>query len=363
VKKVGLLVLFILGFAQVIATEEDYSTMSITELNQALRTAVAKNAFGEVQKLVRAGANVNEEIFVDETLGRGEGCWAFRTCYTLLELAAISGYTDIVKELIKAGVVIHEDHNNSSEWCDAALIGASREGHVDVVRELIKAGVNVNHVDRESTALRRAAYKGHVDVVRVLIKAGVNVNHDTNGFTALGDASGEGHVDVVRELIKGGANVNYVGWTDETFLIGASRRGHVGVVRELIKGGADVNLTNKNGETALMCAIKNHHFDAVQTLLQSSQYHTGIWQLIKDSFSDCGTKPINLVDKDGNTALILAVKYVRCSYIKGDDKDYEICINSQKILKALLETQGIDLHYANKRGETAEKLLKQKSLQ
>ncbi len=56
-KKVGLLVLVMLGFAQVSGTEADYSKMSTNELNGALIIAVKKGSFGEVQKLVGAGVN------------------------------------------------------------------------------------------------------------------------------------------------------------------------------------------------------------------------------------------------------------------------------------------------------------------
>ena len=139
------------------------------------------------------------------------------------------------------------------------------------------------------------------------------------------------------------------GWSQQ--LIEAADRGHVDVVRELIKAGAHVNLTNKNGDTALMCAIKNHDFDVVQSLLQSPEFHTGIWQRIKDSFSDSGTKSINYADKNGNTALILAVKSICYSYY--DNRGYKDCVNSQKIVEELLKTPGIDPHHVNNKGETA----------
>jgi len=399
-KKLGLLVLLMLGFAQVSATEADYANMSAKELDAALVVAVKKGSFGEVQKLVGAGAHVNNEITITGSLGRGEGCMDYMLIHTLLEYAAINGYLDIVKELIKAGAVIDVDHPQYSSYGATALIGAAGSGHVDVVKELIKAGADVNHRDKGQTALGVASCNGHANVVRELLKAGANVNDVDVLGTALTRAAEEGHVDVVRELIRAGADVNYVDW-EYTVLIKAAMRGHADVVRELIKAGADVNragsrehnhqmgntalietanrghsdvikelikggahvnLTNKNGDTALMCAIKNHDFDVVKSLLQSPEFDTGIWQLIKDVFSDSETKSINFADKDGNTALILAIKYARFSYIKGNMREYNICKDSQNILNALLETPGVDFHHANKKGETAIKLLEQKDL-
>ena len=371
------------------------SNKSSKELNNALISAVKNNRPEKVQELVQARADVNQEITTTWTHGSGEGCMAGMTIYTLLEYAAIHGYIDIVKELIKAGAVIYSDHPQNSSRGPAALIGASREGHIEVVRELIKAGANVNHADRGDTALIRAAYHGHVDVVRELIKAGADVNDANILGKALSDAADKGHIDVVKELINAGADVNYEYWEDtvlikastrghadvvkelikagahvnqaastqyahykgNTALIEAADRGHVDVIRELIQAGAHVNLTNKNGDTALMCAIKNNDFDVVQSLLQSPEFNAGIWQRIKDSFSDSGTKSINYADKNGDTALILAAKHARFSYEKGNDSQYKRCINSQKIIEELLKTHGIDRHHVNKKGETFRTLL------
>jgi ankyrin repeat protein len=334
----------------------DFSSMSSKELNNALISAVKKNKPETVQELVQAGADVNKEMTITGSHGRGEGCMDYMIIYTLLEYAAIHGYVDIVKELINAGAVIYADHPQYSDYAAAALIGASRKGHVDVVRALIKAGADVNHADRGDTALCEASRGGHVDVVKELIRAGADVDHVGILGTALIGASRTGYVDVIKELIKAGADVNFTNeYGGDTALIQASIRGYADVVRELIKAGAHVNLTNKNGDTALMCAIKNHHFDVVQSILQSPEFHTGIWQRIKDLFSDSGTKSINYADKDGNTALILAIQRVRCSY--SNNQEYNICVNSQNIINALLQTPGINLHHVNKNGDTAITLL------
>jgi ankyrin repeat protein len=363
-KKFGLLVLLMFGFAQVSGTEIDYSKMSINELDSALIRAVAGNSFDEVQTLVAAGANVHGEITISGTLGRGEGCMDYTDVYSLLQYAAMQGYLDILKELIKAGALIHVGYDHGP----AALHKASQAGHVDVVRELIKAGADLNYENFGYTVLGIASAKGHVDVVKELIKAGADVNYvycvkkdhhiDCLKKTALYRASEAGHVDVVRELIKAGADVNYVGCLKETALIEAVNRGYVDVVRELIKAGAHVNLTNEKGDTALMCAIKKHDFDLVQILLQSCEFQTGIWQLIRDLFFGSGAKAINYADKDGNTVLILAVNNILFRYREGNSKEYEACVNSQRIVEELFKFPGIDHHHVNKYGETAMTLLK-----
>lgn len=122
----------------------------------------------------------------------------------------------------------------------------------------------------------------------------------------------------------------------------------------LLKEGANVSYVNKHGRTTLMEAVVQHDLNTVQSLLQVPEMTTG-------SHFSAGTKPINYADKDGNTALILAIKNIRYSYI--DNQEYNICMNSQNIIQALLDTPGIDVCHANKNGETAvflfEKLLSQ----
>ena len=73
------------------------------------------------------------------------------------------------------------------------------------------------------------------------------------------------------------------------------------------------------------------------------------------SYFGFATKPINYADQDGNTALILAIQRVRSTYI--NNQEYNICVNSQNIIKTLLETPGIDPHHVNKNDETAITLL------
>lgn len=395
-KKVGLLVLVMLSFAQAAGTT-DYSKMSPNELDRALIIAVEKGSSDEVQTLVRLGANVNGEIIVHESDGSGEGSCDRADFYTLLQYAASKGYLAIVKELIKAGVKV--DTNNwviyTSKLNSTALIQAAKNGHANVVIELIKAGANVNQsTDLGYTALIEAATQGHVDVVKELIKAGANVNQSTSmGDTPLIKAAENDHADVVRELIKAGANVNQENrWNYDsgTALIQASRKGHAHVVRELVKAvdakssmlshvkclfvnsekcelcinkndrskaliqaarkghanvvidlvkaGANVNHSDEHGNTALMLAIREHNLDFVKILLKTPGIN------------------INHADKNGNTALIIALQSIVYTYIEGNKASYNLCLDSQKIVEQLIQTPGINPHHVNKNGDTAIKL-------
>ncbi|NGX48073.1 MAG: hypothetical protein K1000chlam3_01461 [Chlamydiae bacterium] len=264
-----------------------------------------------------------------------------------------------------------EDYSKMSiTELDAAFILAVQEHRSDKVQELIQAGANVNTPipytwtsgdcdwKIESTALMYAVRHNCPNMVKVLLTAEKKLNE------ALDVAIKEGYSDVVEELIKGGADINYVNKNEDTPLIIAIQHARATaefspqaqeharsrwnqrrkIIQTLLKAGANINHVNKYGRTALMEAVIEHDLNTVQNLLQAPEINTG-------SFFGFATKPINYADKDGNTALILAIQRVRCSYT--NNQEYNICINSQNIMNALLETPGIDPHHVNKKGETA----------
>jgi ankyrin repeat protein len=291
-KKVGLLVLVMFGFAQVSSAAEAYSKMSANELNAAFITAVKKRCSDEVQKLVQAGADVNIPISYWWT--EGDCDWEIES--TALIYAIRHNCPKMVKALL-----LKVEKKKLNEALDIAI----KEGYPDVVEELIKGGANINYVnENKDTPLIRA----------------VQYAHATSEFNPQ---------------------------AQERFKYGWARRRKI--IQTLLKEGANVSHANKDGRTALMEAVIEHDLNTVQSLLQ-------VPEMTRCSYFGFGTEPINYADKDGNTALILAIKNVRDSYI--NSQEYQICLNSQNIVKALLETPGINVHHVNKNGDTAIELLK-----
>lgn len=90
-----------------------------------------------------------------------------------------------------------------------ALIFASMSGYVDVVEELIRRGVDVNDTIStffNMTALQIACQDGHLEVVKKLIEAGANVNvEDDRGDTPLLAAERNRHKAIVNYLKSKGA--------------------------------------------------------------------------------------------------------------------------------------------------------------
>lgn len=89
---------------------------------------------------------------------------------TLLYRTATTGHSEVVKELIRAGVDVNA--NRHIGMVPFLQIVAAL-GHTDTVKVLIAAGADVNAKDGSSmTPLYRGARKGHTETVQVLISAG-----------------------------------------------------------------------------------------------------------------------------------------------------------------------------------------------
>lgn len=300
IKKFGLSIFCVIAIAQLSCAAEDYSKMSANELNEAFIRSVKKNSHDEVEKLVSAGVDVNQKITYTMSLPDFDGVEI--TC-TVLEYAAKYGYVDTVKVLIRQKV--------ENGAINEALILAAKEGHSDVIRELLQAKPKVNAIN---AAMILAAEKGNANVIKELIKAGANVNcTDGSGSTAL--------IRVIRS----------------SRYIGAQRKNRV--IEALLEAKASLNLANNVGDTALIVAIRKHDFDTVQKLLKIPEIN------------------MNHPDKDGNTAIMVALQCLEYTYVNGNNEQYNNCVNSQKILEELLQAPGIDFHHANKNGDTVIKLL------
>lgn len=315
----------------------DYTKMSANELNQALISAVKGHSSDDVQKLIQAGAHVDQEIEYYKTSGSGEGSIDYLVSVSILEFAVKKGYTDIVHELL------HGKPEN--DILDRALIVAVTHSNLDLIKELLQARPKIDALDKALNTIKKFfGLQTKVDVLdQALIVAAKNRS-----------------ISIMQELVLAGADINYADEKGNTALIEfVGRSLHIpssvsrnevyienlkqfridGLQYLLSISGININHANNKGNTALISAVENSNFEAVQILLQASNID------------------INHVNHDGNTALIEALERVKTSYISGDVNQYNLCRNSQSIIEVLLKNPGIDVHHVNKKGDTAIKLL------
>ncbi|MDE0092794.1 MAG: ankyrin repeat domain-containing protein, partial [Oligoflexia bacterium] len=137
----------------VVALFEPYAYSQDDNLYRAVRTGDRDKAL----VLIERGADVNET----------------REGRTLLHIAALRGYIDIVIALIEKEADIHATDKHG----ETPLYRAVWKGDKDMALVLIKAGADVNVVNRLGrTPLHLAVWKGDKDMALVLIKAGADVN-------------------------------------------------------------------------------------------------------------------------------------------------------------------------------------------
>ena len=226
-----------------------------------LHQAVLSNEAAEVQRLIRAGADVKA---------------VNRYGATPLSLAAVNGNASIVTALLEAGA----DPNSSSGEGEPVLMTAARSGDLATVEALLDRGANPNAREtwQGQTALMWAAAENHADVVQALLRCGADPNATASLFEHWAMAPSEPATPKVNTP-KGGMTVLHY----------AARQGALEAVKALVAGpGIDINQTDPDGATALLYATFNGHYDTAALLLAK------------------GANP-NLADQYGRTLLYAAI--------------------------------------------------------
>ena len=184
-------------------------------------------------------------------------------------MAAQEGQTEVLKQLVAAGLDINQPDKDGSY----PFLSAVGLGHLDTVRFFVEHGADLKAEEKleeggsVGPALVLAALNGHLAIVKYLIEQKADVNKaNKSKNTALQVASWNNHVDVVKELLKAGANPNLPDADNDTPLTMAAFAGHVEVARLLLKAGAEVNVKNKEGKSPLMLAQEEGHTSLVELL-------------------------------------------------------------------------------------------------
>ncbi|KAK1759647.1 ankyrin repeat domain-containing protein 50 [Echria macrotheca] len=231
----------------------------------------SENGFDGTVKLLLKGPRIRFRDLTSPSVRKVEVDAKDSAGRTPLSYAASKGHASIMKQLIKAGAVVHSADNYGMTPMlygiilghDAVVTRLMKEASADYIRNfrnefflsfvskggkdvkvvvewLLDSGVDIETADEEGrTALGLAACNGHQDTVRLLVDKGANIEAvDKVGRTALGLAAGSGHESIVQLLLEKGADVEAADAKGITPLDVASERGYEGVVRLLQLHGA-----------------------------------------------------------------------------------------------------------------------------
>jgi ankyrin repeat protein len=317
--------------------------------------------------LLLASLNGYPDI-VNELLKAGvETAVANSDGYTALHISAQYGYVKVVKALLKFNAPI----NTATKDGFTPLLLACEMGHTDIALRLIKYRADVNLADKSGqTPLHCATSMGYSQLVSSLLKSGAEVDRPNNeGFTALHMAASLGFADSVDALLAAGANIDALSQSLYTALLEATMHGHVDIAHTLIAHGANVNLANIDGDypaivaaelglisilrdiaeqtispsnfelkndyglNPLLVASLNGKVEAVDYLLQQcavqdtvtdnderTALHLAVLHnqedVVKLLLQKMSIKRVNMIDKNGATALFLAAQDGRFNLVQ-----------------------------------------------
>ncbi len=257
-----------------------------------LHRAVRNNSLNTVEKLVKAGANVNAINF------SGSSPLHYAIDYEKEPIAQL---------LLENGA--HIDPINLSG--QTPLLLAVYEGDKDLVELFLKSGANPHVVDYAGLGLLHQlsfpteTFDG-IAIAKLLLKSGVDLEKpDSRGWTPLQWAVDRHQSQLVSLLVEAGVNVNTKDQSFETPLLRLSQQmqgyGYSNKTKQiaiaLIQKGADINAQDpRTGMTPLHYLAENGSWPLIKLFLE-----LGADPHIQDNE---GRSPLNIVEKSNNKRAI-----------------------------------------------------------
>ena len=174
---------------------------------------------------------------------------------------------------------------------------------ISIITKLLDKGIDVNFTDRSGiSALQIAIRDNNINIIKLLIDKSANINIEDNA--PLKEAISSRNIKVIELLIENGSNIDII-YENEPLLIYFIKNrffndnDKISIITKLLDKGIDINFTDKNGDSALHIAVKYTNIPIVKLLLDK-----GI--------------DIDLIDNSGKTALTYAndeIKNIINSYI------------------------------------------------
>ena len=286
-----------------------------------LSLAVEEGHLDVVNALIAAGANVNH------ALPEGE---------TILMTGARTGNVEVLRALLKRDARVE---TRDGFYGETALIWATAADHAEAVRALLEAGADVNARSASAEFARRnaglprlslgqwaplmyAARDNAMNAARVLLDRGADVNlTDPDGTTALVLAIINYHYDFAAMLLEHGADPNLADTTGMAALYAAV---DIDTLPWMF-GRPEIAQPSKVTAVRLIEMLLQHgaNPNARLTAVQTQRAHTdgdpslGVGSTAFMRAAKAGDTPVmklllthgadpNLVQKNGNTALMLA---------------------------------------------------------
>jgi ankyrin repeat protein len=174
--------------------------------------------------------------------------------------------TDEISLFLKAGM----NPNLKDEHQTPAIVLAARLVNEEAVHSLLKYGANTNITDQDGkTALMEAASGGSLEMVKMLIENGADMQiADEWGQTVLFHVEAPQLEKKLAFLFEHGADFSHRDSEGNTVLLNSIKR-NIGQAAILIKNYCKVNVQDQNGDTPLILAVKYRSFELVKLLVEN----------------------------------------------------------------------------------------------
>ncbi|MCP9257049.1 Ankyrin repeat protein [Dirofilaria immitis] len=212
-----------------------------------------------------------------------------------LHHAAETANAEIFKRILEMdhSLVHCQDQNGYTP-----LLIASMSGNVSAIKLMIENDIQINHVDKDKhSAVHWAVVCGQLEALVTLLDNGAKVDcADNQGAQAVHYAAASENVSLERceailhVLLKYGAKVNARDIDGRTPILWAASYGNLEIVIILSKTGGDIYAVDRDQLGAIHCAASYGHAHIIEYLINTLD-----------------PSIINLVDRNGDTALFYAV--------------------------------------------------------
>jgi ankyrin repeat protein len=185
---------------------------------------------------------------------------------TALHRAAKKEYLNISERLINAGANINEvDENGNTPLLLVSLMGAAKA--VKMLLRNEKIDIHAKNFHHDQTALHIATIGGYPDIVQMLIDAGANVDEvDNSGRTPFLLASSNGHIQIADTLHTLTIDIHAKDKEGRTAIYLGVSNGHANTVSFLTSAGVNPNIPQNDSSTPVFIVAQYGYFDCVQAL-------------------------------------------------------------------------------------------------
>ncbi|MBP5426881.1 MAG: ankyrin repeat domain-containing protein [Clostridiales bacterium] len=185
-------------------------------------------------------------------------------------VACANGDIKMLEKLINKEIALgNKDCVNAVNEYGESLLGiACLQGYADIVEKLLDMGADINKGDivNGCTPLYVACMCGYADIVEKLLKRGADPNKQStkDGYTPLQEACLRGETKVVEKLLEGGADVNKASRIGITPIFIVDSTGNIELMKKLLLhkeikiDGEAKSAKNKINERALIACSEGN---------------------------------------------------------------------------------------------------------